>query len=410
MRLPQRLAALRDRNYRLLFIGQALSTLGDSMTPVAISFAILDRGGTAAQIGWVLGAGTAAMVLLLLFGGAVADRLPRRRVMLVADVVRCAVQAAVAALLVAGHWHLWELVVLEALWGAGAAFFTPAITGLLPQLLTGEVLAQGNALQTLSWSVGSVGGPALAGVLVATTGPGPAVAIDAGTFLVSAAMLARLALPPSADRTTATSLLADLRQGWQVFRSRTWLWVIVVEFSLWNLLVYAPVIVLGAVVAKTHLGGAAAWGAILSAFGLGALGGGLVALHFRPRRPLVAATVATAGFIPLPVLLAAAAPVTLTAAVAAVGGAGFALCGTLWDTTLQQQVPTEVLSRVSAYDWFGSVALLPVGYALAGPMAALIGVRTALFGAAAVMALEVICVLAVPSVRQLTASVRTGPS
>jgi MFS family permease len=350
------------------------------------------------------------MVLLLLFGGAVADRWPRRRVMLVADVVRCAVQAAVAALLVAGHWHVWELVVLEALWGAGAAFFTPAMTGLLSQLLTGEALAQGNALQALSWSVGSVAGPALAGVLVATSGPGPAVAIDGGTFLVSAAMLARLALPPSAARTTATSMLADLRQGWLVVRSRTWLWVIVVEFSLWNLLVYAPVVVLGAVVAKTHLGGAAAWGAIWSAFGLGALGGALVALHFRPRRPLVAATVATAGFIPLPVLLAAAAPVTFTAAVAAVGGAGFALCGTLWDTTLQQQVPTEVLSRVSAYDWFGSVALLPVGYALAGPMAALIGARTALFGAAAVMALEVVCVLAVPSVRELTAPARTGPS
>ena len=405
MRLPERLAALRERNYRLFFTGQAFSTLGDSMTPVAISFAILDRGGTAAQVGWVLGAGTAAMV-----GGAVADRWPRRRVMLVADVVRCAVQAAVAALLVAGHWHVWELVVLEALWGAGAAFFTPAMTGLLSQLLTGEALAQGNALQALSWSVGSVAGPALAGVLVATSGPGPAVAIDGGTFLVSAAMLARLALPPSAARTTATSMLADLRQGWLVVRSRTWLWVIVVEFSLWNLLVYAPVVVLGAVVAKTHLGGAAAWGAIWSAFGLGALGGALVALHFRPRRPLVAATVATAGFIPLPVLLAAAAPVTFTAAVAAVGGAGFALCGTLWDTTLQQQVPTEVLSRVSAYDWFGSVALLPVGYALAGPMAALIGARTALFGAAAVMALEVVCVLAVPSVRELTAPARTGPS
>jgi MFS family permease len=379
------------------------------MTPVAISFAILDRGGTAAQIGWVLGAGTAAMVLLLLFGGALADRWPRQRVMLIADVARFAVQATVAVLLVAGHWHLWELVVLEALWGAGAAFFTPAMTGLLPQLLTGEVLAQGNALQALSWSVGSVGGPALAGVLVATTGPGPAVAIDAGTFLVSAAMLARLALPPSTARTT-TSLLVDLRQGWLAFRSRTWLWVIVVEFTLWNLLVYAPVVVLGAVVAKAHLGGAAAWGAVWSAFGLGAVGGALVALHFRPRRPLVAATVATAGFIPLPVLLAVAAPVALTAAVAALGGAGFALCGTLWDTTLQQQVPTEVLSRVSAYDWFGSVALLPVGYALAGPMAALVGVRTTLFGAAGVMALEVICVLAVPSVRELAALARTGPS
>jgi len=254
MRLPERLAALRERNYRLFFTGQAFSTLGDSMTPVAISLPSStgrDRGS--GRLG--TGCGTAAMVLLLLFGGAVADRWPRRRVMLVADVVRCAVQAAVAALLVAGHWHVWELVVLEALWGAGAAFFTPAMTGLLSQLLTGEALAQGNALQALSWSVGSVAGPALAGVLVATSGPGPAVAIDGGTFLVSAAMLARLALPPSAARTTATSMLADLRQGWLVVRSRTWLWVIVVEFSLWNLLVYAPVVVLGAVVAKTHLGG-----------------------------------------------------------------------------------------------------------------------------------------------------------
>ncbi len=271
----------------MFFTGQALSTLGDSTTPVAISFAILDRGGTAAQIGWVLGvgcwvlgagcwvlgAGTAAMVLLLLFGGTVADRWPRRRVMLVADVVRCAVQAAVAALLVAGHWHLWELVVLEALWGAGAAFFTPAMSGLLPQMLTGEILAQGNALQALSWLLGSVAGPALAGVMVATAGPGTAVAIDAGTFLVSAAMLASLCLPAVAGRTTATSMLADLRQGWVAFRSRTWLWAIVVEFSLWDLLVYAPVVVPGAVVAKAHLGGAPSWGGHMVSLRGGGAGG-----------------------------------------------------------------------------------------------------------------------------------------
>ncbi len=349
------------------------------------------------------------MVLLLLFGGTVADRWPRRRVMLVADVVRCAVQAAVAALLVAGHWHLWELVVLEALWGAGAAFFTPAMSGLLPQMLTGEILAQGNALQALSWLLSSVAGAALAGVMVATAGPGTAVAIDAGTFLVSAAMLASLCLPAVAGRTTATSMLADLRQGWVAFRSRTWLGAIVVEFSLWDLLVYVPVVVPGAVVAKAHLGGAPSWGGHMVSLRGGGAGG-------RPGGPAFPSSPAPGGrhrghgrFYPPPRPARGGRP----------GGAhrpggrprrhGPALCGTLWGTTMQQQVPTEVLSPVSAYDWAGSVALLPVGYALAGPMAALIGARTALFGAVAAMALKVRCVLAVPSVRERTAPARPGP-
>ncbi|MBV9662217.1 MAG: MFS transporter [Acidimicrobiales bacterium] len=404
MRLPQRLAALRERNYRLLFAGQVFSLVGDEMTPVAISFGILDHGGTARQVGFVLGAGTATMVLLLLLGGALADRLSRRWMMLTADTLRAAVQGSVAVLFISGHWQLWQLVALEAVWGVGAAFFNPAITGLLPQLLTGETLTQANALQNLSWSVGSIAGPALAGVLVATVGPGPAIAVDAGSFIVSALLMTLMRAPLSPVRERA-SLLKDLHVGWREFRSRTWLWVIVVEFGLWHLTVYAPVIVLGAVVAKTHLGGAGSWGVILSAFGIGALLGGLVALRYRPRRPLLAATLATMGFVPLPALLAAAAPVPAIAFVAAIGGGGFALFGTLWDTTLQAQVPQQVLSRVSSYDWFGSIALLPVGYALAGPVANAIGVRTTLYAAAVLMAVEVLCVLAVPSVRQLGADV-----
>ena len=190
MHLPDRLAALGERNYRLLFTGQALSQLGDQMTPVAITFAVLDRGGSARQVGLVLGAGTASMVLLLLVGGAAADRLPRRALMVGADLLRLVVQGAAAGLLLSGAWRLWELAALEALWGVGAAFFNPALTGLLPQLLTGERLVQANALQNLASSLGAVLGPALAGVLVAAGGAGTAVAVDAASFAVSVCNLA----------------------------------------------------------------------------------------------------------------------------------------------------------------------------------------------------------------------------
>lgn len=413
MRLPARLAALEDGNYRRLFSGQTLSYLGDQMTPVAVTFAVLDQHGDAAQVGWVLGAGTATMVAFLLLGGAIADRLPRRLVMLAADVVRCIAQGTVAVLLLTGHWHLWELVFLEALWGAGSAFFNPALTGLMPQLLAGEPLVQANALMNMSRSLGSIVGPALAGLLVGTAGAGSAVAIDAGTFAVSAMTLARVRTPAADAPAGRASILHDLRQGWVEFRSRSWLWSIVAEFSVWHLLVFAPFIVLGAVVAKADLGGATAWGAILSAFGAGSLVGATISLHLRPRRPLLVASLCEIGFIPLPGLVAAHAPVPLIGAVAAVSGAGFAVFGTLWDTTMQQQVPREILSRVSSYDWFGSIALLPVGYAIAGPLASIFGLTTMLFAATVIMAVLVVAVLAVPSVRRLeagTGRARVAPS
>lgn len=409
MRLPARLAALREANYRRLFIGQLLSFLGDQMTPVAISFAVLDRGGSAAQLGLVLAAGTATMVLFLLIAGAVADRMPRRLIMLSADVLRGVAQATVAGLLLWGHWQIWELVALEALWGAGAAFFTPALTGLMPQLLVGETLVQGNALTSLSRSVGLIAGPSLAGILVATAGPGTAVAIDAGTFAVSALTLARLRLPASAARAGATSFLTDMRRGWDEFRSRTWLWTIVAEFSLVLMLVLAPVLVLGAVTAKRYLGGATAWGLIMAANGVGSLIGGLVALHVRPARPLLVATLASSGFVPVPVLLALRAPVPLIAAASVTAGAGFAMFGVFWDTTMQQQVPPEVLSRVSSYDWFGSIALLPVGYAIAGPLASVFGLAATLFASGAVMACLVLATLALPAVRNLRALTAVPP-
>jgi len=399
--LPKSLAALRERNYRLLFFGQVASVVGDNMTPVALSFAILDRSGNARQVGVVLGASTVAMIVFLLGGGIIADRIPRRLVMLSSDVLRFLAQSLTAALLIDGHWHLWQLVALQVVWGAAAAFFFPAMTGLVPEVVSQHRLQQANALQNLSWSIGAVAGPGLAGLLVATTGAGAAVAVDAATFLVSAGTLFRLRLPARTARNGRSTALGDLRDGWRLFRSKTWLWVIVLQFSLWHMLVYAPVIVLGAVVAKEHLGGAAAWGTILAVFGIGSVLGGVVALHVRPRRPLLVATLCTLGFAPTPALLAAVAPVPVIAAGALLGGAGFAMFGTLWDTTLQREIPREMLSRVSSYDWLGSLALLPVGYALAGPIAATLGVSTTLWLATGWLVATTLGVLAVPAVTGL---------
>lgn len=404
VRLPKRLAALGDPNYRRFFIGQAGSYLGDQMTPVAISFAVLDhRGGNATQVGWTMGAGTLTLVLFILLGGSMADRFPRRGVMMAADIARCCAQGAVAGLLLSGHWHVWEVAALEAVWGTGAAFFNPAMTGLVPELVEGEKLVQANALLNLSRALGQVAGPALAGVMVATAGPGWAVAVDAATFALSAFNLARMALPPAAQRAKANSVVADLLHGWAEFRSRTWLWAIVAEFSVFHLLVFGPEFVLGALVTKQHLGGAAAWGAINAGGGAGALVGGIVALHWRPRRPLVVATVGSMPFILLPGLLAALAPLPLIVSVSFLTGGGFALFGILWDTTMQQQVPGDVLSRVSSYDWFGSLALLPAGYVIAGPLAAVLGVAPTLYMGSAVMAVLILSILGVPSVRRLEA-------
>lgn len=410
MPLPARVDALRDRNVRLLLIGQGLSFLGDQMTPVAISFAILDRGGSARQVGWVLGAGTASMVVFLLLGGVLADRLARRWLMIGADLLRFAAQGTAAGLLVAGHWRIWELVIAEAAWGAGAAAFQPAMTGLLPELVTGERLAQANALYGLVGSAGFVIGPSLAGVLLAAAGSGAAVAVDAATFLVSVATLARLRLPAAAARVEGTGMLRELRDGWHAFWSRPWLSAVVGQYSLWHFAVLAPTIVLGAVVAKQDLGGAAAWGAILSSLGAGSVVGGIVALRWRPSRPLVASSLVVLPFAGVPALLAAVAPVWTIAVCAALGGAGFAVFGALWTTTMQREVPSELLSRVSAYDWLGSEALLPVGYAAAGPVAAVVGTRTTLIGSAVAMFVLTATVLAVPAVRRMGAGEAAVPA
>jgi MFS family permease len=400
--LGESFAALRERQFRLLFTGQIVSLLGDAITGVALAFAVLDLTGSATDLGYVFAAKTIPLVTFLLVGGVFADRLPRRAVMLTADVVRGAAPGPVALLVLTHSAQVWELVVLQAVAGTATAFFNPASTGLTPMTVSPELLQQANALRGLSMAFTGIIGSVISGALVAGLGAGWALAIDATTFGVSAIFLAQLRLPAHATL-PPQSFLRDLREGWHEFASRTWVWMIVLSASIGNMMT-AIFVVLGAVIAKTSLGGAGAWAAILASLGVGSLFGGLVSLRIRVRHPLFFAS-SLGGFLALPMaLLAAQAPAALVAAGALLAGGGNMIFNSLWETSLQQHIPASALSRVSAYDWFGSLAFQPLGLVLAGPAAAAIGISTTLWVATAVTIAMAVLVIATPSVRHLEAA------
>jgi predicted MFS family arabinose efflux permease len=397
-----RLGVLRHREFRLVFIAQGVSVLGDRMVSVALAFAVLGLGGTASEVGLVLACRMLPMVACLLAGGVVADRVSRRAVMVTADLVRLGSQGLMGALVVAGAGDVWSIAVLAGVGGAATGFFNPASTGLLPALVPPEEVQPANGLRATAMAGGEIAGPVIAGVVVAGAGPGWAILADAATFAVSAACLTNLRLPQRLPREAATSFAHDLRDGWKAFRSRTWVWTAVAIISVHNLL-WGAWSALGPVVARDALGGAAAWGSVLAALGVGALLGGLAAVRVDPQRPLVVfAVTGTLMAIPL-ACLAAAAPVAVVAAGALVAGAAMMFGNSLWESSLQRHVPAGEISRVSAYDWFGSMAFSPFGLAMWGPIAAVTGVAPALWIAAAAWLVASAGLLAVPEIRRMTA-------
>ncbi|MFD7410114.1 MFS transporter [Kitasatospora purpeofusca] len=404
-RLPGRPAVLGERDFRWFFVGYATSLVGSSMAPVAVAFAVLGGGGGGTELGWVMAARILPIVLVMLFGGVVADRLGSRRVMLAADVLRCAVQGVFAVLLLTGHARLWAMVVLVAVWGLGEGVFLPSLGALVPALVRREErLPDANTLLGLARSVSTVAGPALAGVITAGYGPGAVLVIDAVTYGVGALALARLSVAPrgaaaAGEGDRGDSMLADLRDGWSAFRSRRWLWVTTVQMGLFNLLVWAPFLVLGPLTAQRELGGARAWGLVMGVYGVGAVLGGLLMLGRRPGRPLAVATVATLGWALPSASLAAGLPLGWTVAAALVAGSGAAVCGSLYESTLQRWVPAEVLARVTAFGGLGAFVLGPLGLAAAGPLADRVGVAAVLAFGAGWQLLAAAAVLAVRAVR-----------
>lgn len=400
--LPQVLRT--EPQFRLLFTGQLLSVLGDRMMLVALPFAVLRSGGGTGAVGLVVAASLVPFVVFGLLGGAVSDRSERRRILIRSDLGRMVVQAAGGVVLLTGVATPLLLGALVVLYGTAEAFFQPAFTGLLPQTVShpGQ-LQPANALRGLSFSTASIAGPALAGVLVAGVGPGAAFLFDAASFAVSVACLLRLRprVAAEAAEPTPPPFRSAVREGWREVASRPWLRAGLGAMSAYHALVLPAVFVLGPVFISRHLGGPGAWAAVVVAFGLGSIAGDLVLLRLRPRHGLRVAAVGLVLASMQAAVYGAGVPLVLTCALQFVTATGVTIFFTLWEVSLQEHIPARSLSRVSSWDYLSSAALMPIGTALAGPAAILLGTRATLLGMSVLGVSAALAFLAVPSVRSL---------
>ncbi|MFD8327925.1 MFS transporter [Streptomyces lydicus] len=390
------------RNYLLLTGATVIANLGSSGALIATAFAVLASGGSATDVGLVAAARTVPLVLFLLIGGAVADRLPRHHVMVAANALSCVSQGLFALLVLGGEPRLWQMAVLAALGGTGQAFFAPASEGMVLASVSGEHAGRAFAVFRMGMNGANIGGAALGGALVAAVGPGWVLAVDAASFAVAGALRAFLDVSGTPVRTRRGGILRDLRDGWQEVVSRPWLWAIVLQFSLVNAVISAAQAVYGPLVAEEHLGGPGPWGLALAAFGAGTAGGALLMTRLQPRRLLL-----TGSLCVFPLALPSAAlavPLPAAGLTPLMFGTGIAVevFAVTWMMALHQEIPEEKFSRVSSYDWLGSLAMVPVATALAGPVQDLIGRTTALWCCAAVITLLTAAVLCVPDVRHLT--------
>lgn len=405
-----RSGCLSGRPFRYLFLGQGASILGDAMNTIAIAFAVIELTGSKTDLGKVLMARALPLVVFLLVGGVWADRLPRRLVMLTSDVIRGACQTVLAVALLTDSATIPLMMGVMVVYGSAEAFFRPALSGLVPQTVSAEHLQQAQALLGMTPAVGLALGSIAGGAIVTLVGPAGAIAADAGTFVLSAASLAAIRLSGTALATPrARGFLADLAEGWNEFRSRSWLVTVVAGETLYSLLVMPAIFVLGPFVADRSLGGADGWAVVISSFGVGLLAGGAVSMRLRPRRPLVAAYLVTIPFTGWLIVLASVdslpsdVRLPLLSATCIVAGATIAIAQTLLETTITQNVPAVARSRISSWRLLGSVSCQPIGFALIGPVAGAIGTSTAIWLGAAAVAVNIAVVVGMPSVRAITA-------
>jgi MFS family permease len=391
--------ALSERPFRMLWLGQTGSAIGDALVGVALAFAVLEVGGSAADLGIVFAAFSIPRVLLTLAGGVWSDRLPRQRVMVACDLVRAGAQAVVSTMLITGNGQTWHLVALAAVMGSASAFFVPATTGLMPQVVSAGRLQQANALVSISQSAAHIFGPLAAGLLVATVGPGWAFAVDGVSFLVSAGFLVSMRVPPRPVG-QRRSFVAELADGWKEVVSRSWVLAAVATFALSNASL-AAFQVLGPVVAARELGGAAAWGVVIAGGAVGGLLGAAISLRWKPRRPLIPAFAVMAVATVQLLFLVPPFPLPVVAAGSLIAIGGVVISNTFWDTMLQQHIPAAAISRVSSYDWMASLIFQPIAFAAVGPMSEAIGLSETLLIAAGLGIVANTAVLLVPSVRNL---------
>ncbi|WP_327673446.1 MFS transporter [Kitasatospora sp. NBC_00458] len=395
---------LRLRDFRLLFLGRAVSTLGDAVVPAALAIAITRATGSSSALALVLGCAMVPRLLLLPLGGVVGDRFNPRLVALTTDLVRAAVQILVGLELLGGQPRLAHIAVAEAVGGIASAFAMPTASPLVAGTVEGPLRMRANALLASTTNVARLGGPALAGLLVYTVGAGWAFVLDGASFLASAALLTRLAVrhTPAGRR----PLRSDLAEGWNELRSRDWYWTSLIGHGVWNG-ASAVLLTLGPLIATQRLGGDGVWIAMTQAAACGLLAGSLLAGRLRPKRPVLVANLGLALYaLPLTALaVTAPAPVTVAAYALAMTGLGF--LNPVWQTVVQQEFPTQVLARVTSYDWLLSLAAAPLGYTLAPLAADAWGSTGPLLVTAALVALACAGTAALPGVRRVG---RTGPA
>ncbi|MEW2515443.1 MFS transporter [Streptomyces sp. NPDC046870] len=393
---------LRNAGFVRLALARIISVLGNGFARVALAFAVLSLpGATPGELSLVVACQAIPQLALVLVGGVVADRVSRSWLMAVSDVVGALSYGGLAALVLSGHAPVGALCALAVAAGTASALFGPAMDGVIPQLVAADTLQRANGLLRVGTNTSLLLGLALSGVTVAWVGAGWALALNGLSFIISAALTSSLRLGRRPRK--ASSGWRDLREGWREFASRQWLWVVVVQFSFVVAAMNANAGVLGPLATRAHFGGARAWSVVVAAQALGSVAGAGIAARARVSRPILAAVLFTLPTAAPLALLGAGAPVWGVAAGAFAAGISLDFFGVLWATTIQREVPEEALSRVSSYDWFGSLALAPLGLALAGPAADHFGTDHMLLAFAGVIIIASLAALASPGVRTLRA-------
>lgn len=388
-----------QRSFRRYLAGRTLSTLGSAFGTLAVTFAVLDSGAGATGLGIVLGAATLPALLLMLVGGVTGDRVERRRILVSSDIVMGATQIAAGALFVSGHLGIFFLAALQLVRGVANAFFLPATTGFLPDLVEVDEIQPANALITLFQNGSNLVGLALAGITVAAFSPGVALLVDGVSFLMSAALLGSLPRSQGALQ-VGVRVWDDIKSGWHEFADRPWVWQMVCSFAVYQATVLPAIFLLGPTMAEEAGYGAAGWAAVLSCRAVGSIAAGVVMLRWRPRRPLLAAPLVLLLDVPLLVGIAAAVPMYLLAAIAIASSAGVIASDVLWESELQRRIPPDVLSRVSSYDWMGSLAMNPLGNVVIGFVAAAHGATEVLLVVLGIHVVTRALLLVSPSIRE----------
>lgn len=408
--LMRRLPVLQIRDFRILLIDRVLAPASVAFSMVGVSFAVLDHtSGSTSQLSYVLAAQIAPSLVFALVGGVIADRIAPQFVIIAGNVMMAIGEGTFGILVLAGHPHLWQMIMLECLTGTGMAVFYPASSALLPRVVPGDLLQEASAVSRLAMNGALMSGAVLAGFVVAAIGPGWAL-IMCGTGLAGTVPLLLALRVSTGERASEPGVLRELAEGWSEVRSRTWLWVVIVQFAVVLMAWYGGFSVLGPVVARAHLGGPAAWGTITGAESLGLIAGGLVALRFSPRRPMLFIVAAGGSIAITPLALGMLWPVPLICCAAFILGVGLEIMMVLWTVALARNIPPDKLARVSSYDAVGSVMAMPVGAVLAGPIAAWVGVGPTEYGAAAVILIASALALLSRDIRTLRAGDLAGPA